>query len=177
MHGVREVLVEQQAQALGLPCHKVWLPTSPCSNAVYEAEMAKTLLALKADGVSHIIFGDLFLADIRAYRRKQMAALGLEAVFPLWLEDTKTLGHKIADAGMRALITCIDGKKLGKEFAGRVYDRDFIADLPPEIDPCGENGEFHSFVYQAPFFKRALDVVVGEIVERDGFIFADVLAR
>lgn len=175
MHGVREALVDQQAVTLNLPCHKVWLPTSPCPNAVYEEVWGEVLQKLKQQGVTHVIFGDLFLEDIRAYRERQMAELGLTPVFPLWGEDTKVLAHKMIEGGLRARLTCIDSKKLDKSFAGRVFDETFLKDLPDDIDPCGERGEFHTFVYDAPFFPQPLPVRLGEIVDRDGFSFADVL--
>jgi uncharacterized protein (TIGR00290 family) len=173
MHGVRDALLDQQAAATGLPCHKVGIP-APCSNAEYEQRLADALRRAIADGVSHIVFGDLFLADIRAYRERQLAALGLTPVFPLWQRDTRALAHAMIDAGLRARLTCIDPRQLDRRFAGRVFDAELLADLPATVDPCGENGEFHTFVTHGPMFRAPIEVTPGDIVERDGFVFADL---
>jgi uncharacterized protein (TIGR00290 family) len=175
MHGVRDSLLDRQATATGLPVHKVGIP-SPCSNADYEQLMAAALTRAISDGVTHIIFGDLFLEDIRAYRERMLAPLGLTPVFPLWQRDTRALAHSMIDAGLRAHLTCIDPRRLDRRFAGRVFDESLLAELPADVDPCGENGEFHTFVFAGPMFSHPLAVRTGEVVDRDGFVFADVLA-
>ena len=174
MHAVRRELVELQADAAGLPLWKVPLPW-PCSNEEYEARMRKVCARALGEGVEAIAFGDLFLADIRAYRERQLAGTGLEPLFPVWQIPTRDLAATMMAAGLRAKITCVDPKLLPREFAGREFDTAFLNDLPAGVDPCGENGEFHSFVYAGPMFRAAIEVQVGEIVERDGFLFADLL--
>jgi len=174
MHGVREMLLERQAAELGLPCYKVPIP-SPCPNDVYEAAMERAVLQAKSEGVSHFVFGDLFLEDIRKYREERLAPAGIAAVFPLWQRDTRVLAEEMVTAGLRAVVTCVDPRKLARSFAGRVFDARFLADLPAGVDPCGENGEFHTFVTDGPMFRRPIAVRAGEVVERDGFVFADVL--
>lgn len=176
MHGVRTELLEQQAQALGLPLHQVVIP-APCPNEVYEALMAEAVEALKADGVSHFIFGDLYLRDIREYREKQLAKVGLTPLFPLWDIPTDELAREMLAAGLEAVIVCVDGKQLSPDFAGRAWDASLLAELPASIDPCGENGEFHTLVTAGPFFESPLEVTVGEVVNREGFHFADMLPR
>jgi len=173
MHAVRRELLEQQAKSLGLPLWTVPLPW-PCSNEEYEARMRDLCARAIAEHVAAMAFGDLFLADIRAYREKQLAGTGLQPLFPVWQIPTAELGRTMIASGLRAKITCVDPKVLPAEFAGRDFDSQFLADLPPNIDPCGENGEFHSFVYDGPGFREPVDVSVGEIVERDGFVFADL---
>jgi uncharacterized protein (TIGR00290 family) len=173
MHAVRRELLEQQAKSLGLPLWTVPLPW-PCSNEEYEARMRDLCARAIAEHVAAMAFGDLFLADIRAYREKQLAGTGLQPLFPVWQIPTAELGRTMIASGLRAKITCVDPKVLPAEFAGRDFDSQFLADLPPNIDPCGENGEFHSFVYDGPGFRKPVDVSVGEIVERDGFVFADL---
>ena len=174
MHGVREELLEEQAAAVGLPCWRVSIP-SPCPNKVYESAMARILAEGKAQGVSHVVFGDLFLEDLRQYRESKLAEIGMKAVFPLWGRDTHALAREMVDAGVRATLTCIDPRKLGRSFAGRSFDADLLSDLPEGVDPCGENGEFHTFVHAGPMFTRKMAIEVGEVVERDGFVFADLL--
>lgn len=174
MHGVREELLEAQADSLGLPLHKIRIP-SPCPNEVYETKMTEYLKTRRAKGIQHIIFGDLFLADLRQYREQRLAELNMEGVFPLWLHDTQDLAKKMIQDGFEAVLTCVDLKKLPKEFAGRKFDHSLLADLPAGIDPCGENGEFHSFVYGGPIFNKKIPIRVGETVEREGYAFADVL--
>ena len=174
MHAVRRELVEQQAQAAGLPLWPVLIPW-PCSNEQYEARMREVCARAIGEGVHAMAFGDLFLADIRAYRERQLAPTGLEPLFPVWQIPTRELAENMIAAGLRAKITCIDPKVLPREFAGREFDRAFLKDLPDGVDPCGENGEFHSFVYDGPMFARPVSVQVGEIVERDGFVFADLI--
>jgi diphthamide synthase (EF-2-diphthine--ammonia ligase) len=174
MHAVRRTLLEAQANALNLPLHVVELPW-PCPNAVYEERMAAACAAAQAAGVGSMVFGDLFLEDIRAYREQSLRDWAITPLFPLWERPTDLVARDILGAGIRAVLTCVDPTKVPAGLAGRWYDQTLLADLPPEADPCGENGEFHTFVVDGPGFGRALDVTVGEIVERDGFVFADVL--
>ena len=176
MHAVRRELLELQAESVGVPLWTVPLPW-PCSNEEYEARMRGLCARAIAEGVDAMAFGDLFLADIRAYREKQLAGTGLKPLFPVWQIPTADLARTMIASGLRAKITCIDPKVLPKEFAGRDFDSQFLADLPPGIDPCGENGEFHSFVYDGLGFEKAIDVAVGDIVERDGFVFADLALK
>jgi uncharacterized protein (TIGR00290 family) len=173
MHGVREALLDQQMAALGLPCRKVPIP-SPCSNETYERQMGEAVNELIDEGIEHIIFGDLFLADIREYREANLAKVGLKAEFPLWGRDTRSLAHDIVDVGIEATVVCIDPKKVARSLAGRPYDERFLQALPEGVDACGEHGEFHTVVTAAPFFEAPIRTQVGEIVERDGFVYADV---
>ncbi|HYL37078.1 MAG TPA: ATP-binding protein [Bryobacteraceae bacterium] len=175
MHAVRRELLELQAAAAGLPLRTVPLPW-PCSNEQYEARMRDLCAAAVRDGIEAIAFGDLFLTEIRAYREKQLAGSGLEPLFPVWRLPTRELAASMIAAGLRAKITCIDPKVLAREFAGRDFDQSLLDDLPPGVDPCGENGEFHSFVYDGPMFRAPIPVEAGEIVERDGFVFSNLLA-
>ena len=175
MHGVRASLLKLQIAALGLPSHRVMLP-SPCSNEIYEARFAEACEPLKAQGVRHIVFGDLYLEDIRAYRERQLAALGMSAIFPLWRRDTAELARAMIASGLVAHLACVDPKRLDRSFAGRRFDGRLLDELPRGVDPCGENGEFHTVVSAAPVFAAPIAVRVGEVVERDGFVFADVLA-
>ncbi|MBZ5603707.1 MAG: adenine nucleotide alpha hydrolase [Acidobacteriia bacterium] len=172
MHAVRRKLAEAQAQAAALPLRAIPLPW-PCPNERYEAIMAEVCRAAVADGIEAIAFGDLFLADIRAYREKQLAGTRLEPLFPLWQIPTPQLARDMIRGGLRARLTCVDPRVLGREFAGREFDEKLLADLPPSVDPCGENGEFHSFVYDGPMFQNPIAIQPGEIVDRDGFVFAD----
>jgi len=174
MHAVREALLEQQGEALGLPCHKVRIPW-PCPNERYESEMARALADARAAGVTRVVFGDLFLADVRAYREAKMAGTGIEPLFPLWGRDTTRLARDMLAGGLQATLTCIDPRRLDRSFAGRAFDEALLSALPAGVDPCGENGEFHTFVSSGPMFRVPLEVVVGEVVEREGFVFADVL--
>lgn len=173
MHAVRTALLRRQAEAAGLPLIVVEIP-SPCPNEVYEAAVGEALRAATHDGITHVAFGDLFLADIRAYREAQLAPLGLQPVFPLWLRDTRALAHEMIASGLSARLTCVDPRVLDRRFAGRVFDEALLAELPASVDPCGEHGEFHTFVTRGPMFARAIDVTAGEVVERDGFVFADL---
>jgi uncharacterized protein (TIGR00290 family) len=175
MHAVRRRLLELQAKSAGLPMWTVPLPW-PCSNQQYEERMREICARATREQVEAMAFGDLFLADIRAYREKQLAGTGLQPIFPVWQIPTRQLAQDMIDAGLRAKITCVDPKVLAREFAGRDFDASFLADLPEGVDPCGENGEFHSFVYDGPMFRKPVPVQVGEIVERDGFVFADLLS-
>lgn len=174
MHGVRESLLDQQAAALGMRCWKVPIP-SPCPNEVYERGMARVLGEVQQLGVTAVVFGDLFLEDLRQYREAKLAAVGMIGMFPLWKRDTAALAREMIDVGLRATITCIDPKKLDRSFAGRSFDATFLAELPGDVDPCGENGEFHTFASAGPMFTRPIEVLVGRVVDRDGFVFADVL--
>lgn len=176
MHAVRESILDAQAAAAGLPLIKIPIP-SPCPNEVYEQAMAEAMERARSEGVMHMIFGDLFLEDIRKYRKENLAKCGITPVFPLWGRDTRELARKMIAGGLRAFLTCIDPKKLDASFAGRAFDEKLLADLPPSVDPCGENGEFHTCVVAGPMFKQPVSVQRGEIVERDGFIFADLLPR
>ena len=175
MHAVRRSLLEQQAAAAGLPLWAVPLPW-PCSNEQYEGRMRDACARALSESVVGIAFGDLFLADIRAYRERQLQGTGLEPLFPVWHIPTRELATEMIAAGLKAKITCIDPKRLSPSFAGREFDAAFLADLPAGIDPCGENGEFHSFVYDGPMFRQPVSVQCGEVVERDGFVFADLVA-
>jgi uncharacterized protein (TIGR00290 family) len=174
MHAVRRELLELQAKAVGVPLWTVPLPW-PCSNEQYEARMRDLCTRAVNEGVDAMAFGDLFLTDIRTYREKQLAGTGLQPLFPVWQIPTADLAQTMIASGLRAKITCVDPKMLPAEFAGRDFNSQFLADLPPGIDPCGENGEFHSFVYDGPGFRQPINVSLGEIVERDGFVFADLL--
>ncbi|HTU35615.1 MAG TPA: hypothetical protein VMF66_17555 [Candidatus Acidoferrum sp.] len=174
MHAVRETLVEMQADAAGLPLVKVPIP-SPCTNEVYEQAMGDAMARARADGVMHVVFGDLFLEDIRAYREQKLAGCGMAPVFPLWLKDTRRLAEEMIAGGLSAFLTCVDPRKLDRNFVGRCFDTQFLRELPPSVDPCGENGEFHTFANAGPMFSRGISVSPGEIVERDGFVFADLL--
>lgn len=173
MHAVRRELVRAQADAVGLPLHEVEIPW-PCPNGAYEAAMAEAMAQAKARGVQAVAFGDLFLEDVRRYREEKLAPTGLQALFPLWGRDTRTFAREVIDAGTRAWLTCVDPSALPPHFVGRAYDDALLAELPASADPCGENGEFHTFVWDSPEFRAPLRVRVGEVVTRDGFAFADV---
>ncbi len=174
MHAVREDLVEMQATAAGLPLVKVPIP-SPCSNEIYEQAMGEAMARARAEGVNHIVFGDLFLQDVRAYREKQLASCGMTPVFPLWRKDTRRLAEEMLAGGLSAYLTCVDPRKLDRSFAGRRFDSGLLKALPADVDPCGENGEFHTFANGGPMFRHLIPATVGEVVERDGFVFADLL--
>ena len=174
MHAVRRTLVKMQAERAGLPLWEIELPW-PCSNDDYECRMRAVVERALAEGVDAVAFGDLFLEDIRAYRVKQLAGTALEPLFPVWGIPTGELAQQMIAGGVRAKLTCVDPAKLDPSFAGREFDTALLRDLPDGIDPCGENGEFHSFVYAAPVFSSAIAVEAGEVVTRDNFVFADVL--
>jgi uncharacterized protein (TIGR00290 family) len=176
MHGVREELVEAQAQAIGLPLHRVFIPT-PCPNEVYEAAFENLLGAAKTQGVACVIFGDLFLADLREHRERRMAKVDMEALFPLWGQETTSLAREMIRSGLRATLTCVDSGKLPREFCGAAFDESFLESLPAGIDACGENGEFHTFAWDGPMFDHPIHVRLGEMVERDGFVFRDLQRR
>ncbi|MDA2935304.1 adenine nucleotide alpha hydrolase [Acidobacteria bacterium AH-259-D05] len=174
MHAVRTILLEAQARTAGLPLRIVPLAW-PCSNADYETIMAKIWVEAVQAGVEAIAFGDLFLEDVREYRLNLLKETGLEAIFPLWQSPTRHLAELMISSGLRAKLTCIDPKQLSPGFVGRDFDPSLLRDLPLDVDPCGENGEFHSFVYAGPMFAYPLKVSVREVTERDGFVFADVV--
>lgn len=174
MHSTRRAILEAQAQSVELPLHVIPLPW-PCTNAVYERAMQTAIESALKSGVTHIAFGDLFLEDIRAYRCKQLEGSGLEPIFPIWHEPRELLARRMIDAGVEAFLTCVDPKKLSRSFAGRKFDHAFLDDLPEGVDHCGENGEFHTCVLAGPMFRESLSATVGEVVERDGFYFADLV--
>jgi uncharacterized protein (TIGR00290 family) len=173
MHGVRNELLAAQLEAVGLPSVRVPIPF-PCPNEVYEARMAAALVEAKAEGVTQVIFGDLFLEDVRRYREEKLAGSGIAPAFPLWQRPTAALAHEMIDAGVETYLVCVDLKQLRKDFAGRRFDRALLAELPASVDPCGEKGEFHSCVVAGPMLKRRIAVAIGETVERDGFAYADL---
>jgi len=177
MHAVRVDLVQAQADALGLPLWTVPIP-SPCPNEIYERAMAATVARAVGEGFTHIAFADLFLADIRRYREEKLAGSGLVPIFPLFGDPgaTPALARAMIAGGLRARITCVDPRQLDRSFAGREFDAQLLADLPPSVDPCGERGEFHSFAYDGPMFARAIAIDTGVTIERDGFVFTDVVA-
>ena len=173
MHGVRVELLESQAETLNIQLQKVVIPY-PCPNEVYEEKMREALQFWKSKGVTHAIFGDLFLEDIRKYREEKLALLALKPVFPVWGRDTKSLAAEMIRSGFRAILSCVDPRKLDPSFVGREFDSNLLRDLPGDVDPCGENGEFHTFVYDMPLFQGPIKVEVGEKLLRDGFWFADI---
>jgi uncharacterized protein (TIGR00290 family) len=162
-----------QAEALGLPLTKVLIP-DPCPNDVYEQAMEKALATAKGQGITAVAFGDLFLEDIRRYREEKLRPTGLQPLFPIWGLETGQLARRMVGAGLRAHVTCVDPKQLDRDFAGRTYDETFLDDLPEGVDPCGERGEFHTFAYAGPMFEKAIAIEPGEVIERGGFVFADV---
>ncbi|HXF50759.1 MAG TPA: ATP-binding protein [Dehalococcoidia bacterium] len=174
MHGVRRDLLEAQAAAAGLPLWAVPIPY-PCPNEIYEARMADAMARARREGVTAIAFGDLFLEDVRRYREERLRPLGVEPIFPLWGEPTPRLARAMLDAGVRAIVTCVDPRQAPASLAGRPWDAALLASLPGAADPCGERGEFHTFVWDGPMFVAPVPVAVGEVVERDGFVFADLL--
>jgi uncharacterized protein (TIGR00290 family) len=174
MHGVRRALLEAQAEALGVPLRAIPLPW-PCTNGDYEARMAEACRCAVAEGFEEIAFGDLFLKDVREYRERNLAGSGLKPLFPLWDIPTHRLAREMIAAGVRARITCVDTKALDGGFAGREFDAAFLRDLPPQVDPCGENGEFHTFVYDGPMFGAPVPVEAGGFHETGGFVYADLL--
>lgn len=174
MHAVREELLEAQAKATGLPLYRVPIP-APCPNEVYEAAMAAALERIKADGAEAVAFGDLFLEDVRRYREDRLAGTGLAPIFPLWGLDTAALARDMVAGGLCATVTCVDPKQFDASFAGRAFDAAFLDNLPPGVDPCGENGEFHSFAHAGPMFSHPIAIELGETVTRDGFVFTDIL--
>lgn len=176
MHAVRVELLHQQAQAVGLPLYLIEIPY-PCSDEQYAAAMTDFVARARNDGVQCMAFGDLYLQDVRRYREERMQGTGIEAVFPLWEKPTRALLEEMLENGLRACLTCVDPRVLPAGFAGRELTRELLDSMPAGIDPCGENGEFHTFVFAGPMFARPLDIEMGEVVERDGFVFADCLPR
>ncbi len=178
MHAVRRELVEAQAKAIGLPLFPILLPW-PCSNEEYESRMRAFIDTAKSIGVVQMAFGDLYLEDIRDYRIRQLEGTGIEPMFPIWCgrHRTSALAQEMVDAGVRAVVTCVDPKQIPRSFLGRTFDQDLIDDLPPSVDRCAENGEFHTFCYEGPHMASPLSVDVGEVVERNGFVYADVRAK
>jgi len=174
MHAVRSELLRAQAAAAGLPLHAVGIP-SPCSNEQYEAAMGAAVERARRDGITVIAFGDLFLEDIRRYRVEKLAGTGIEPIFPIWGIPTEQLARDMIAGGLKARLTCVDPKQLAPSFVGREFDQALLAELPPGVDCCGERGEFHSFAYAGPMFERELAIRSGEVVTRDGFVFADLL--
>jgi len=174
IHGVRRELLLQQAAATGIPLVEVRIPL-PCPNDVYEARMAEALAAPPLDAVTEVAFGDLFLEDVRAYREERLQPTGRRALFPLWGRDTSELAREFIDSGFEALLATIDPRCLDASFAGRAYDAELLDDLPPTVDPCGENGEFHTFVHAGPVFDAPIPVRTGERVEREGFVYRDIV--
>lgn len=174
MHGVRRDLLHRQAAAIGLPIAEVWI-SQGASNAEYEAEMGRTLAGFRQRSICSVAFGDIFLEDLRAYRERQLAGLGMQALFPIWKRDTHELMDTFLAAGFRSITCCIDTRKLDDSFVGRDIDRRFLHDLPAGVDPCGENGEFHSYACAGPLFADAIPVRRGETVRRDSFLFCDLL--
>jgi uncharacterized protein (TIGR00290 family) len=166
MHGVQEVLLEQQAEAIGLPLQKLVLPDQP-SMSEYESYMMQTMQGLQDEQFTHAFFGDIFLEDLKVYRETQLSRIGFKAVFPLWKRDTKELLHEFIDLGFKTILVCIKAELLDQSFAGRIIDRDFIKDLPKGVDPCGENGEFHTFVFDGPIFQKPVPFEKGEVVFRE----------
>jgi len=174
MHGVRRELLWRQAQSIGLPLHEVRIPPQ-CVNPIYEARMEEALRVYLEKGVRTVAFGDIFLQDLRAYREKNLARIGMTALFPIWKRDTRELIRSFHANGFRAITVCVDPEIFDPSFAGRELDESFFHDLPPHADPCGENGEFHTFVFDGPMFHSPIPVRTGEIVNRDGFVFCDIL--
>ena len=173
MHGVREELLVRQAEEVGLPLRVVSIP-SPCPNELYEEAFLAELARARTAGITHVVFGDLFLEDVRAYREKLLERAGLAGVFPLWGRETGALAREMLAGGLRAVLVCVDPEKMPLSFAGRDFDRDLLAELPAGVDPCGERGEFHTFARAGPMFRREIAVELGEVVRRDGFVFADL---
>ncbi|HUL72665.1 MAG TPA: hypothetical protein VLT86_06160 [Vicinamibacterales bacterium] len=174
MHAVRRSVVEAQADAAGLPLWPVWIP-SPCPNEVYEARMAAAMAGALRAGVTHVAFGDLFLEDVRRYREDRLAGSGVEPIFPVWGAGTAALAREMLDAGLEAVVTCVDPRQVPAALAGRRFDAALLSDLPASADPCGERGEFHTCCVAGPMFARPLPVTTGDTVTRDGFVFCDVV--
>jgi uncharacterized protein (TIGR00290 family) len=173
MHAVRRRLVEAQAVAAGVPLRTVPLPW-PCTNQQYEERMRAAVSQAVAEGFTHVAFGDLFLEDVRQYREEKLAGTGLTPLFPIWGIPTDRLAHQMVESGLRSVLTCVNPKQLDRSFAGRQFDRALLEDLPAGVDKCGERGEFHSFAWDGPMFNHPVAIEVGEVVDRDGFVFADL---
>lgn len=176
MHGVRRDLLKMQAESLDLPVEEVWI-RKDAPNTEYEAQMSRALSEHYSKGVRHVVFGDLFLEDIRKYREERLSSVSMTGVFPLWKKDTAELAAFFIKSGFKAKICTVDPRLLDPSFCGREFDEKFLSDLPSRVDPCGENGEFHTFVYAGPIFDREIEVTMGEVVDRDGFCFADIMPK
>ncbi len=180
MHGVRRSLLARQAQALEIPVHEIFLSENS-SNEEYEARMNQALLYFKEQGINSVLFGDIFLQDLRDYREKNLAKIGMKGIFPIWQRNTTELMVTFINIGFKATIVCVDPRFLNRSFAGRIIDKEFVLDLPSNVDPCGENGEFHSFVWDGPIFKQKIECRTGEVVERgwkdSKFIFCDLVEK
>ena len=174
MHGVRRELLRAQADSIGLRLEEVRIPPQ-CSNAIYEARMGETIHRLREEGIRHVAFGDIFLEDLRTYRETKLLQADMTALFPIWKVDTRELAERFVKDKFRAITVCVDPKKLASSFAGRELNEEFFRDLPPDVDSCGENGEFHTFVFDGPIFRSAIPVRVGPVVERDSFVFCDLM--
>jgi uncharacterized protein (TIGR00290 family) len=174
MHGVRRLLLEEQARALGLPLKQVYIPKQ-ATNEIYESRMCATLEQVIKEGIHSVAFGDIFLEDLRKYREGNLALVGMTGIFPVWKRDSVELARTFVELGFKAVVVSLDPKALDPSFAGRVIDQEFLAQLPPGVDPCGENGEFHSFVYDGPLFRRPVSCKAGEVVARDSFYFCDLI--
>ena len=174
MHGVRRALLQNQSRSLGIPTDEVWIPKN-ASNEIYESRMADAIDKWSKRSVSIVAFGDLFLEDIRRYRQRFLQNLGAKAIFPIWRRNTRDLAELFIESGFKAIICCVNPKLLGEQYCGREYDMSFLSEIPKIVDPCGENGEFHTFVYDGPIFRDKIGVRLGEVVNRDGFCFVDIL--
>jgi uncharacterized protein (TIGR00290 family) len=175
MHGVRRILLERQADSLGLSLEKVFISKN-ISNEEYEFKMQEALIKYRTTGVSSVVFGDIFLEDLRKYREDNLSKVDMKGIFPIWKSDTTKLAHTFIDLGFKAVVTCVDSNVLDKKFVGRVFDEQFLSELPSTVDPCGENGEFHSFVYDGPIFRERIAFTMGDIVLRDNrFYFCDLI--
>ena len=174
MHGVRTELLQRQADAVGLPLHIIYIPY-PCSNEQYAQVMSEFVEQAKRDGIECFAFGDLFLEDVRRYREERLQGTGIESIFPLWGANTAELSQTMVAAGLKSVLTCVNPKLFSKAFSGRTFDAKLLRDLPPKLDPCGENGEFHSFAFAGPMFTQPIPFTIGETVERDGFVFTDLV--
>jgi len=174
MHGVREDLINKQADSLGIPLEKVFI-SKKSSNEEYESKMKESLLKYKELGINSVVFGDIFLEDVRKYRQDNLAKIGMKAIFPLWEKDTMVLAHNFINLGFKCIVTCVDSHYLPKVFCGKILDKDFLRQLPQNIDPCGENGEFHSFVFDGPVFRKKIVYSKKEVVLRDNrFYYCDI---
>jgi len=176
LHGVPRTLVEQQAHSLGLPLEEVFISKSS-SNEEYNSKMNETLIKFKQDGISQVVFGDIFLEWVKKYREDNLSKLGMKGIFPIWGRDTTELTRSFITLGFQAIVTCVNSKVLDKRFVGRTLDKHFLAELPSNVDPGGENGEFHSFVFDGPIFKEKIAYALGESVQRDSFYFCDLLPK
>ena len=176
MHGVRSELLRRQADSIGLPVEEVRIPPQ-CPNSIYETRIAEAALRFRERGIIHFAFGDIFLEDLRAYREEKLLCANMSTLFPIWKVDTRGLAARFVKDGFRGIVVCVDPRKLDKSFAGRELDAAFFRDLPPGVDPCGENGEYHTFVFDGPIFRSPVPVQIGQVVERDCFVFCDLLPK